>query len=305
MLASASASDSGSGEWYEAGHDWGVLGMAPDDAYSVPGLVRVIDLALPEPPIRGYARSEYLIPPDELAAALRVMADDPGSAHLDGWRLESSATRDLLVCTHGAVDACCAKFGYPVYRRLRQIAAESDLPVPVRVWRCTHFGGRRFAATVLDMPEGRIGGGWRRGICHIWCDETCRWPSCGGSIADGRPCPMQQTAEGEAFMRGDWAWTACDVTPSDPPPEDATSAEITFTYHQERAERGEIAVAVLPDGQVMTQTESANAELVEALQFQTEVRRVAPDDRLLGGAADERGVLDPNRGHATCGFRVH
>jgi hypothetical protein len=290
-------------ELYEAGSDWGLIGMAPDDKYSVPGLVRVIDLALPEPPFRGYARSVYLIPPDELVAALRVMADDPGAAHLDAYRQEPAATRDLLVCTHGAVDACCAKFGYPVYRRLRQIAAESELPDPVRVWRCTHFGGHRFAATVLDMPEGRYWGRLEgRHLPHLVRRDVpmaelrgCyrRWAAL--------PHPLQQIAEGEAFVRGDWAWTACDVTPGGVPPEDATSAEITLSYiHEARGERGEIAVAVLPDGAVMTQTESADPELVEVPHYRTEVRRVVPDDGLLAGTG---GHVFPNsgRGHESCG----
>ncbi len=55
-----------------------------------------------------------------------------------------------------------------------------------------------------------------------------------------------------------------------PPAEDATSAEITFSYtHRASGERGEIAVTVLPDGAVMTQTESADPELVEAPQYRT------------------------------------
>ena len=52
------------------------------------------------------------------------------------------------------MDACCAKFGYPLYCRLRWLAA-----APVRVWRGIHVGGHQFAANLLDLPEGRY---WSR-----------------------------------------------------------------------------------------------------------------------------------------------
>jgi hypothetical protein len=101
------------------------------------------------------------------------------------------------------------------------------------------------------------------------------------------PHPLQQIAEGEAFVRGDWVWTTCDITPGDTPPEEANSAEIALSYtHEARGERGEIAVAVLPDGAVMTQTESASPDLVETPQYRTEVRRIAPSNGLLGNMRD-------------------
>lgn len=271
-------------ELYEQGRDWGLIGMAPDEAYSVPGMARVIDLALPEPPFRAYARREYLIPPDGLVAALRTMADDPGSVLLDAYRQAPSAVRDLLVCTHGAVDACCAKFGYPIYRRLRQIAAESD--ADVRVWRCTHFGGHRFAATLLDMPEGRYWGRLEaRHLAHLVRRDvpTAELRGCYRGWA-ALPHPLQQIAEGEAFVRGGWAWTECAVTPSPPPPEEATSAEVTFSYnHEASGERGEMVVEVVRDGSVMTQMESTAPEIVEAPQYRSVVRRVTPEGGLLAG----------------------
>lgn len=265
------------------GKSWGLIGMAPDDAWSVPGLVRVIDLRLPDAPFRQYERSEYLAPAAELVPALRLLADVPDAPSLDAWRQPESGVRDLLVCTHGAIDACCARFGYPVYRQLRQLAAASA--APVRVWRCTHFGGHRFAATLLDMPEGRY---WGRLEARRLAPLIHR----DGPVADLRGCyrgwaalphPLQQVAEAEAFVRGDWAWTECTVTPSDPPPLNATSATVSFAYtHAERGERGEIAVDVLPNGTLATQHASNDPEPYEAPQFRTVIRKVLPANGLLG-----------------------
>ena len=53
----------------------------------------------------------------------------------------------FLVCTHGTHDKCCAKFGLPVYKAIREIVGE-------RAWQCSHVGGDRFAGNVVMMPEG-------------------------------------------------------------------------------------------------------------------------------------------------------
>ena len=53
----------------------------------------------------------------------------------------------FLVCTHGRRDKCCAKFGWPLYRSLRETAGES-------VWQSSHVGGDRFAANLLCFPHG-------------------------------------------------------------------------------------------------------------------------------------------------------
>jgi hypothetical protein len=52
-----------------------------------------------------------------------------------------------LVCTHGKRDKCCAKFGYPLYKFLRE---ERDGVV----WQSSHVGGDRFAANLLCFPHG-------------------------------------------------------------------------------------------------------------------------------------------------------
>lgn len=53
----------------------------------------------------------------------------------------------VLVCTNGRRDVCCAKLGAPVAQAL----AQQD---GLEVWQTTHLGGHRFAATLLQLPEG-------------------------------------------------------------------------------------------------------------------------------------------------------
>ncbi|MBR59216.1 MAG: hypothetical protein CMH54_14520 [Myxococcales bacterium] len=59
--------------------------------------------------------------------------------------------RELFVCTHGSRDLCCARFGVVAHRYLtEQVASRPD----VRVYRCSHTGGHRFAPTLIDLPHG-------------------------------------------------------------------------------------------------------------------------------------------------------
>ncbi len=53
----------------------------------------------------------------------------------------------VLVCTNGRRDVCCSKLGAPVAQAL----AEHE---GLEVWQTTHLGGHRFAATLVQLPEG-------------------------------------------------------------------------------------------------------------------------------------------------------
>ena len=67
--------------------------------------------------------------------------------------------RDLLVCTHGSHDQCCARYGKPFFYAATQLIEKLSLNDSVRVWEASHFGGHRFAPTVIDFPSGRYYGG--------------------------------------------------------------------------------------------------------------------------------------------------
>ena len=53
----------------------------------------------------------------------------------------------FLICTHGKRDKCCAIFGRPLYKSLRQIEGEN-------VWQSSHVGGDRFAGNLVCFPHG-------------------------------------------------------------------------------------------------------------------------------------------------------
>lgn len=192
---------------YDTHPNVGMVAVAPDDDYSRAGWARVIDFAYPAPPRAATDRYECLVPLDRVAEFVaRRLAGDPTAAMIPGVEPQSFAGRDLLVCTHGTVDACCALFGYPFYRDLRRAARATA--GTCRVWRSTHFGGHRFAPTVLDLPEGRYWG-------FMTSERGEALVTRAGEVADlresyrgwaGYEAPEVQSLEREAFVREGWAW---------------------------------------------------------------------------------------------------
>lgn len=121
------------------------------------GRVRILQLLRGEGPFHEYLRREYEVDRDRLAATLEALADGAG---LEEHRVPcADGLRDILVCTHGARDACCGKFGYGLFREFAGLVQKLGTDhVPVRVWRSSHLGGHRFAPTILDLPSGRMFG---------------------------------------------------------------------------------------------------------------------------------------------------
>lgn len=77
---------------------------------------------------------------------------------LPNLELETSITRDILVCAHGSHDRCCARYGAPFHFHAGEIISNLCMDDHVRIWKTTHFGGHRFAPTAIDLPEGRYYG---------------------------------------------------------------------------------------------------------------------------------------------------
>ncbi|MFN2377465.1 MAG: sucrase ferredoxin, partial [Candidatus Binatia bacterium] len=121
------------------------------------GRVRILHLVRGQGSFREYRRREYGVDRDRLAATLQALAEGAVDEEL---RVScADGLRDILVCTHGARDACCGKFGFGLYREFADLVRERGAgQAPVRVWRSSHLGGHRFAPTVLDLPSGRMFG---------------------------------------------------------------------------------------------------------------------------------------------------
>jgi hypothetical protein len=103
---------------------------------------------------QGYRKHEFKLANIDQAAVV-VKKFLRGSIAED--EKQTSITRDILVCTHGSHDKCCARYGNPFYfyaqNTISQLGCED-----IRIWKSSHFGGHRFAPTMIDLPEGRYYG---------------------------------------------------------------------------------------------------------------------------------------------------
>ncbi|HHP7246312.1 MAG TPA: sucrase ferredoxin, partial [Elainellaceae cyanobacterium] len=152
------------------------VAIAADRDYSQPGYTRVLFYSRPAQQFARYDKTEYLIPDDQLVALIRALLDQSEElARFTSYQQDSHHIRELLVCTHGNVDVACSRFGYPIYQKLRQEYAGKTL----RAWRCSHFGGHRFAPTLIDLPHGHYWGHVEPEILDALIDRR-------GSVADLR-----------------------------------------------------------------------------------------------------------------------
>jgi hypothetical protein len=264
---------------------WGMIGIAPDPGYSVDGMRRIIDLRQGDDVAATYHRDEYLVPPGEVVEHLRRLTFDPGHPAVAGHRLPGSQeTRDILVCTHGSIDICCGTFGYPVYKLLRVMADNAS--TPTRVWRATHFGGHRFAATALDLPEGRYWGHLKAHMLSTFVHRTVPMRDLRKHYRGwaALPEPLLQVAEAAIFAATGWSWKDATVTSvrGDVTAEAGGTLAFCFTHP---AGEGEVEVQLIPNGSVQTMDQSKTAELRDAPQYDARITAQRPAGCLDGLAS--------------------
>jgi hypothetical protein len=186
-----------------------LLAVAPDRATARPGHSRVLHFRRPGGPATAFARDEYLAPDAEVDPLVDALLASPADLpRFAPYRQGDDAVRDLLVCTHGSRDACCATMGFPTYVALRRLA---QLPgtATIRVWRSSHLGGHRFAPTLLDLPEGRLWGHLQDRDLETLVHRDAppaqlRRRYRGWAMLDDA---AQQTVEREILVEEGWSWT--------------------------------------------------------------------------------------------------
>jgi hypothetical protein len=139
----------------------------------------------------------------DLLAALLAAEDHPR----DWPSVVGDAPPEVLVCGHGRRDPCCGRWGTLLHAEL---AARGS---GVRVWRCSHTGGHRFAPTAITLPEGRA---WAYaditlldGVLTRAGDVTALAAHDRGSTALDQ---WAQVVERALFVEHGWAWLHGEVT---------------------------------------------------------------------------------------------
>lgn len=201
----------------DLGLEMKTMGAAPDSEYSRDGYTRVMRFDRIPGPTAGLARREYVVPDDDAPALIDALFDeDPAPLRRFADARVDLTVRDLIVCTHASVDACCGTFGYPLFQALRERHGSGG---QVRVWRVSSFGGHRFAPSLIDLPEGRFWG-------NVEVERMAEIVDRAGPVNQaldmyrGWAClrtPAEQVLERELLDRHGWEWIGreLDLTPID------------------------------------------------------------------------------------------
>lgn len=155
---------------------------------------------------KGYSAQEFQV--SHLNQAAPLIRQSLAAATLVG--AESTyrdwVYRDLLVCTHGSHDKCCAKFGYPFYRQLVDTVRQLALP-NLRVWQVSHIGGHRFAPTLIDFPDGRYYGALNQAAALAILQRQGELSQIQQTYRGWGKLPkLAQILERELLLKQGWSW---------------------------------------------------------------------------------------------------
>jgi hypothetical protein len=250
-----------------------VMAIAPDYD-SNPGRTRVLHYQRPIERFAYFERQEFLIPQEEILPLATALLKQPEAlSQFDCYRQQPDSVRDMMICTHGSYDIACGRFGYPLYRTLRNEYGASLSLLPLRVWRCSHIGGHQFAPTLLDMPEGRYWGHLEPEILDLLVHRR-------GSVSELRRfyrgwaalAWAEQIAEREIWIKEGWNWLnylkhgetlAIDNPNADYP--DWVEVQIHFTS-PDGSLSGTYEARIEACGQVTTMWNSGNAKWLETIK---------------------------------------
>lgn len=166
----------------------------------------------------GYEGHELVIEAGAEVETVDAMVSRPTSEEFT-----PVAGRDVLVCTHGSRDVCCGGDGMRLHRLV------GDHFPGVRVWRCSHTGGHRFAPTSITFPDGRFWSTLDDGlftgvVAKLIHPKDLQMNNRGSSGFDS---PFAQAAERELFMRVGW---------------DIQGGTTSVVDEQIQGERGEVTI---------------------------------------------------------------
>lgn len=180
--------------------------IQPDDRFSKPGFSHVQLYSQAETEFASYHKQAYHLPTPDVVHLITALLFQPENLRLfSTYEEDTTNLREILVCTHGSRDSCCATLGYPIYQHLSEVLLPQVSNA--RAWRCSHLGGHRFAATLLDLPGGHLWG-------HLDKQTLAQLITRQGHPADLRQCyrgwsglsHYAQVAERELLTRHGWAW---------------------------------------------------------------------------------------------------
>lgn len=265
-------------ELVEAIHAQGVnfrqLAIAPDREYSRPGYARVLNYRRPARRFAQFEKQEFIVPEEQVGALAIALYQQPEQLpKFEPYRQETRHIRELMVCVHGNEDVACARFGYPIYEKLRKEYAPA-CGGQLRVWRVSHFGGHQFAPTLVDLPVGHCWGHLEPEAldCLVYRNEP---------VASLRPfyrgwaglTRFEQIVEREIWMQEGWKWLdyhkSGQMLAIDPANEEryADWAQVRIDFAaRDGSVSGAYEARVEVSGRVMTMRNSGDEQSIEEVK---------------------------------------
>jgi hypothetical protein len=153
-----------------------------------------------------FAGVDHVVPHADVPALLAALLDDALGDSSDRASAVGEAPPEVLVCGHGRRDPCCGRWGTLLHAELAAHRPE------VRVWRCSHTGGHRFAPTAITLPIGRAWA-WAdadliTGVVDRSAEVVDLVPHDRGSVALQM---WAQPVERALFEQQGWAWLDAEV----------------------------------------------------------------------------------------------
>jgi hypothetical protein len=183
---------------------------------------------------------DHRVPRAAVPELLATIAAAPLADHGELPSAVALSPPEVLVCGHGKRDACCGRWGTLLHVEL---AARWE---GVRVSRCSHTGGHRFAPTAITLPDGRA---WAYATADLLDDVVRRRGDLAALLAHDRGTssldPWAQVVERALLERHGWSWLDRDVTDAstDVAP-DERSARVTLRWDGGAA-TGDVAITRL------------------------------------------------------------
>ncbi|MGD1920258.1 MAG: sucrase ferredoxin [Pleurocapsa sp.] len=184
-----------------------LMAIATDKEYSQPSKIRVFYYSRPGNMFANYEKQEYIVANSQLIALVKALLLEPEKLEeFAGICQNTVDIRDILVCTHTQWDTACGRYGTPLYEKLRKNYAPKSQG-KLRIWHTSHFGGHKFAPTLIDFPSGRFWGHLKPEVLDMLVHQQ-------GDLTQLRPYyrgwsgmeQFAQIAEREIWLKEGWEW---------------------------------------------------------------------------------------------------
>ncbi|QUS60320.1 sucrase ferredoxin [Synechocystis sp. PCC 7339] len=244
------------------------MAIASDHEYSQSEFSRIIHYQKFNLSFSSFIKEEYLIPDDQRWDLIKNLCHQPPELeNFRNYKLSDVVDRDMMVCTHGNIDIACSRFGYSIYKQLRQKYASKNL----RVWRCSHFGGHQFAPTLIDFPNGQVWG-------HLESEILDNLVRREGQVKQlykfyrgwAGVTKFAQIVEREIWIERGWQWLnyqkSAQILNMDDNQPDPNWVEVQFDFISPDKIKGAYFARVETTGSVMTARNSGD-ELISVKQY--------------------------------------